>query len=259
MENDDIIFEIDIDYDLYRRKLLSEIILELDVIFDIFNDKNNNILIKLLIINKKIVKEEEKYILNIFVDLIKSLKKVEENLLDQKEYLDIILKLLNVYSFINYINIFLLDLFLLNDIKLNFSILLDDLKKLFEKIKSNNKLFDLLCKLINEENNNDVYLKETEEIVLNISAMLVKDYFVYYNSFDMLQILHDNTMINNKSILSNILNKYNNNFQDVYIYGHEKYSQVYNNEKDKIAKCKYIIKNDKFNDLIEEFLNIDHI
>jgi len=279
IENDNIIFEIEIDYDIYRKTLLNGIILELDKIFSIFNEENNSILIKLLIINKKIVNEKNKYILNIFSDFIISLKKINNNLLDQKEYLEIILNLINMYSFIDNIEIFLIKLLEEVNNKINFLILFENLKKLFEEIKINNKLFYLLCKLIDKEkiksikiyNKNKVliddnikkemikYKKEIDKIILNISIILVKDYFVYYNSFEMLQILCNNTIINNKSILLDILNNNNSNFQDIYIYCHEKYNKVYNNEKEKLAKCKYIIKNEKFNDFLNDFLNIEYV
>ena len=279
MLNDKIIFELDIDYNKYRENLIKGIITELDKIFNIFNDDNNTTIIMLFIINKKIIEEENKYLINILKDLVESLNNIINKNIDQKEYLEIILKILNLTAVIDKIELLINKM----NVDMNINKFINDLKELIENIKKNNilflKLLDIITlqknieKLKNEEMTNEENIEdivedeykikkhddEINKIVIDISRMLVKDYFIYYNPREMLEYLYNNTRIENYNYIPYTILKRNEIFQQTYLLNYTKYMESYSNEKNKIAKCRYIIKNKKFENLINEMNNLKYV
>jgi len=97
------------------------------------------------------------------------------------------------------------------------------------------------------------------KIIVNISRILAKDYFIYFNSKEMLEYLYNNTRIDNHNYIPYALLKNNENFQKAYMLNYTKYIESYSNERNKVGKCKYIIKNVEFNNLIEEMSNLQYI
>lgn len=281
MLNDKIIFELDIDYNKYRENLIKGIVTELDKIFSIFNEDNNTIIMMLFIINKKIIEEENKYLINILKDLVGSLNNIINKNIDQKEYLEIILKILNLTAIIDKIEL------LMNEMNVNIDInkFINDLRELIENIKKNNILFLKLLDIITLQKNIEKLKNENEEIindgniedivtdeykikkhddeinkiVIDISRMLVKDYFIYYNPREMLEYLYNNTRIENYNYIPYAILKRNEIFQQTYLLNYTKYMESYSNEKNKIAKCRYIIKNKKFENLINEMNNLKYV
>jgi hypothetical protein len=279
MENDEIIFELDVDYNNYRKILMTKIIAELDDIFLLFTEENNTALISFFIINKKIIDKDKQYLINTFENLVLCLKKITNCNIDQKEYLTIILKILNITTVIEKIDECINEIMELNkNIKIEKNKFIGDLKSLFEKMKINNKLFYFMVDIIDNEkviikkkHENDILttcactdeIKKLEDDVNKnvegMSTILAKDYFIYYDSGEMMKIIYNETLLENNNYMPFVLIESNDLFQDVYISSHKKYHDVYTNEKNKIGKCKYVLKNNKFDELLEEMSNLQYL
>jgi hypothetical protein len=270
MDNKKIMLDLDIDYNKYKESLIKGIIKELDNVFNIFDDENNTSIIMLFIINIKIIKNEDKYKIDILKDLIESLKNITNKNIDQKEYLEIILKILNLSIIIEEFE----ELILTSKVEININKFMKNLKELFEEMKENNTLIGLLFNIVkiqkdvlillenkNEESEFEIQKmnKKINEIIINISRMLAKDYFIYYNSKEMLEYLYNNTRIENNNYVPYTLLKHNETFQNTYLLNSNKYITSYENEKNKIAKYKYNIKNDKFKNLLDEMENLQYV
>lgn len=267
MDDENLVFELDLDYNEYTKLLIEHIVKELDIIFDVFDEDNNTNLIKLLIINKKLITNDNKYIINLLETLITNLNYILNNSIDQKDYLKIMLNLLNIFTTIDKTNVLQQELDLCN-IDFKFINFYNNLSTLFETIRNNNTLFNCLCNIVENEklilkNIKDPYVVEYEKIiqnnVTNIATMLAKDYFIHCNSNEILKILYDETLIVNNNFIPYVLIKNNKLFQDKYILYYQKYCKIYKNEKTKIAKFKYVLKNDEFNNLLQEIKNIEYI
>ena len=75
----------------------------------------------------------------------------------------------------------------------------------------------------------------------------------------MLKYLYDNTRIENHNYIPYTLLKNNEIFQRTYLLNYDKYVYSYSNEKNKIGKHKYMMKNEEFNNLIIEMNNLQYI
>lgn len=122
-----VLFNYDIEYNTYKKKLIKEIFLQLDNIFEIFDEEFNENIVKIYILIMK--NKIPEYILNevfVFFELLSDLKDLE--FIDQIDFLNIILDLAKINTSLVKINdffqtnfesgmfILLLDLLVLQDI-----------------------------------------------------------------------------------------------------------------------------------------------
>jgi hypothetical protein len=240
----------DIEYYNYRTFVIKQISTQYNIIFNIFDESLIENLVKLYILFKKnkLNQEFNTYIELIF-ELIFSLKNI--NKLLTTDFLDIVLYILRINMIIPTL-VELLDkttynkLINLELIKIKFSNLVEDLSK-------NNLLIynlDKLSKNINDSDN----IKELLEFTIKILAC---DYFMNYNSSDILKLINDKLKIlKNNFLLMNIL-KYKKKFISEYDNLYIKYNDLYFDINIMVNKdYKYEITNKFFLEMITDINNV---
>ena len=102
-----VLFNYDMEYNIYKKKLIKEIFLQLDNIFEIFDEEFNENIVKIYILIMK--NKIPEYILNeilVFFELLSDLKDLE--FIDQIDFLNIILDLAKINISLVKINDFFL-------------------------------------------------------------------------------------------------------------------------------------------------------
>jgi hypothetical protein len=246
--NSDYIINLSYDIEYYNHRIfvIEQISKQCDMIYNIFDDLLIENLVKLYILSKKNKLDEQcNLYINIIFDFINKLKNI--NKLSNILFLDIILLLIKIILILPYLiellnNTIYKELLNLKIIKIKFIFLLDELCK-------NNLLIFNLNKL-SKKIDDDIEIKKIIECIIKI---LVCDYFMYYNSSDILKLINDKLkMINNNFLLNNILKykkKIVNEYNELYI----KYTDLYTDiniidNKD----YKYDIKNNIFLEMIKD-------
>jgi len=161
----------DIEYDNYKKKIMKEIFKHLDIIFSLFNEEFNDNVTKIFILLKK--NKLEKHLHNKLMKLYELIFYINNiKIIDQKEYLLIILKIINldIDSIVNEFSSYKFTSLL------NLSYIVDNINNIKNLITQKNfliaKIF-LLKKHINTNNE--------QKIIKKISNILSKDFFNYYN------------------------------------------------------------------------------
>ncbi len=193
------IYNIDIDYN--KKNLIKNIFEEIDYLVNIFNGNIKKSIIKLIIYNKKY----SNILIEPYINLINSLSKL--NYIDQFEYLNIIINIIQI----------LINAKKIENIILEFNEKLDNnnehihiqkINKLLYKFVTNFMHKNLLIKyiILFIKNNDD------EKIIINISTLLGKEYFMYYsanemfNQFNFLFKNHKAIFIKNYNLIIDNLN-----------------------------------------------------
>ena len=95
---------LDIDYNTYKDRIKKYIFAHINFMCDIFDEEFNDNFAKLYILHKKdLLEHNEKRYGNTLINFYNYLKLVDR--IDQEEYFYLIMKLLNIYIFIQNINI----------------------------------------------------------------------------------------------------------------------------------------------------------
>jgi hypothetical protein len=167
-------------------------------------------------------------------------------IIDQKEYLLIILKIINldIDSIVNEFSSYKFTSLL------NLSYIVDNINNIKNLITQKNfliaKIF-LLKKHINTNNE--------QKIIKKISNILSKDFFNYYNSSEILDLLC-NSLTNFKDVCFFLL-KFKNYFKEIYDKACNKYIYLYS--ENSFISLNYEIKNNKFKELIYDLYSVNKI
>ena len=199
------VYNVDIDYN--KTNLIKNIFEEIDYLVNIFCNENKKSIIKLFIYNKKYSNS----LINQYINLINILSKL--NFIDQYEYLNIIINIIQI---------------LINAKKIEIIITEFNNKLDADKEHINiQKINKLLYKFVNNFIDNNLLIKniilflknsEDEKIIINISSLLAKEYYMYYSANDMFNLFnflfknHKSIFIKNyNSIIDNLNNLYEDN------------------------------------------------
>ena len=198
-------YNIDIDYN--KTNLIKNIFEEIDYLVNIFNVDIKKSIIKLFIYNKKY----SNALINPYINLLNILSKL--NFIDQFEYLNIIINIIQI----------LINAKKVETIITEFNSKLDGDKEDIQIQKINKKLYKFVNNFIDKnllikhiilfiKNNDD------EKIIINISSLLAKEYYMYYSAsemFNLFNFLFKNYKVefikNYNSIIDNLNNLYEDN------------------------------------------------
>ena len=214
------VYNVDIDYN--KTNLIKNIFEEIDFLVNIFNAENKKLIIKLFIYNKKY----SNTLIDPYINLFNILSKL--NFIDQHEYLNIIINIIKILINAKKIEI------IITEFNNNFNGNLrefnkEDVNK--EDVNKENiniqKINKLLYKFVNNFIDKNLLIKhiilfikniEDEKIIINISSLLAKEYYMYYSSNEMFNLFnflfknHKSVFIKNYNlIIDNLNNLYEDN------------------------------------------------
>lgn len=258
-----IYIHLDIDYDIYKKKIKKYIIEHFKIIFDLFNDEFNENVVKLYILLKKNLLEEKyiKYI-NLLIDFVSYLQNLEY--IDQQEYFLMIMKLLNINILINNIkddvddnnlkNKKKHDLF--NNVKIignkyvkliNLEYINNKINECLHTLSKNNIVVEIFLNILNNENS-----KNTKSQILFLSEKMSFDLFPYWSPHELYNII-----IKNVNSATNELYKSIKKYKDSFIKNYNQKTLVlkklYIENIDIIYSLKYKI--NKNNLLFDDLMN----
>lgn len=260
-----VLFNYNMEYSFYKKKLIREIFSQLDIIYEIFDKQFNENIIKIyiLILKNKIPETILNEVL-VFFELLSDLKDLE--FLDQFEFLNIILDLAKINISIIIIN----DFFLSNNETgilnlINWKLIKKKFNNMIKIISSNNISLFIFLKI--DTYNINLIKIHHEEIKLNsrkLADILSFDFFMYLSSSKMLKLLYKKLFVNKKNInnksnnLAILLIKYQKYFIEQYKLKYELFGEIYFDIKiSNISKYKYIKKNKYFDELFLDINSID--
>ncbi len=252
MDNNCIInLSYDVEYYSYIKLVNEQISKQYDIIFNIFDNTLNENLVKLYILFKKNKLDEEcKLYVNSIFELIFDLKKIDKS--SRIIFLDILISILKVTLVIpNLIKLF-------NNTKyshlINIEIIKLKFNNLIEELSKNNLLAYNLNKLLTINNNSD----KVKEIIESLIKILACEYFMNYNSLDLLKLINDKLkIVENNLILVNLI-KYKKKFIHEYNELSSKYNDLYFDINIMINRdYNYNIINKFFLEIINDIKTID--
>jgi hypothetical protein len=199
------VYNVDIDYN--KKNLIKNIFEEIDYLVNIFNNEIKKSIIKLFIYNKKYSNS----LIDPYINLINIISKL--NFIDQYEYLNIIINIIQI---------------LINAKKIEIIITEFNNKLDADKEHINiQKINKLLYKFINNFVDKNLLIKhiilfiknsDDEKVIINISSLLAKEYYMYYSANEMFNLFnflfknYKNVFIKNyNSIIDNLNNLYEDN------------------------------------------------
>ena len=198
------LYNVDIDYN--KTNLIKNIFEEIDYLVNIFNIEIKKSIIKLFIYNKKYSNS----LIEPYINLINYLSTL--NYVDQHEYLNILINIIQILINAKKIEIIITE----------FNNKLDGDKEHIN-IKKINKL---LYKFVNNFIDKNLLIKyiilfiknnDDETIIINISSLLAKEYYMYYSANEMFNLFnflfknHKAVFIKNYNI---IIDNLNNLYED---------------------------------------------
>jgi len=199
------LYNVDIDYN--KTNLIKNIFGEIDYLVNIFCNENRKSIIKLFIYNKKYSNS----LIDPYINLINILSKL--NFIDQHEYLNILINIIQI----------LINAKKIETLITEFNEKLDGDKEHINIQKINKLLYKFVNNFIDKNlliKNIILFLKnsEDEKIIINISSLLAKEYYMYYSANDMFNLFnflfknHKSIFIKNyNSIIDNLNNLYEDN------------------------------------------------
>ena len=219
------IYNVDIDYN--KTNLIKNIFEEIDFLVNIFNAENKKSIIKLFIYNKKY----SNTLIDPYINLVNILSKL--NFIDQHEYLNIIINITKILINAKKIET------IITEFNINFDgpfiestntpdpfIESININKNKEHINIQ-KINKLLYKFVNNFIDKNLLIKhiilfikniEDEKIIINISSLLAKEYYMYYSANEMFNLFnflfknHKSVFIKNYNlIIDNLNNLYEDN------------------------------------------------
>ena len=179
---------------------------------------------------------------------------IKLNYVDQEEYLNIIILLINLHisfykynkhkekystnNYNNYKNLINIDMLILN------------LSSCIVKLSDNNMLFKNLLENINSSNKNNI---------INLAEILCDDYFMYLNQNEMYKFIL-NSFSSTKNKINYNIKKYKIEFEKTYEYKQKKLKEIYTDQvkihSKLVKKFKYQITNPLLNELCKDFYTI---
>lgn len=261
-----VLFNYDMEYNIYKKKLIKEIFLQLDNIFEIFDEEFNENIVKIYILIMK--NKIPEYILNeilVFFELLSDLKDLE--FIDQIDFLNIILDLAKINISLVKINDFFLTNFESSMFKLiNWKLLKKKFNLIIKIISENNIILNTILK-INTYNISiiKVHHEEIKLLSKKLANILSFDFFMYFSSSKILKFLYRKLFINKKNIndqnnnIAILLIKYQKYFIEQYKLKYELFCEIYYDIKiSNISKYKYVIKNKFFYELLLDITSVDN-
>lgn len=261
-----VLFNYDMEYNIYKKKLIKEIFLQLDNIFEIFDEEFNENIVKIYILIMK--NKIPEYILNeilVFFELLSDLKDLE--FIDQIDFLNIILDLAKINISLVKINDFFLTNFESSMFKLiNWKLLKKKFNLIIKIISENNIILNTILK-INTYNISiiKVHHEEIKLLSRKLANILSFDFFMYFSSSKILKFLYRKLFINKKNIndqnnnIAILLIKYQKYFIEQYKLKYELFCEIYYDIKiSNISKYKYVIKNKFFYELLLDITSVDN-
>lgn len=264
--NSIVLFNYDIEYSNYKKKIIREIFAQLDYIFQIFDEKFNENIVKIyiLILKNKIPENILTEIL-IFFEFISDLKDLE--FIDQYEYTNIILDLAKINKSLDKINNFIVTKFEPDIFNLiNWKIIKEKFDLIIKVISHNNLLLNTLIKI---DSYNIALIKihheEIKIFIRKLADIVSFDFFMYLSSSKMFKFLYKKLFINKKNIndssnnLAILLIKYEKYFIEQYKLKYELFGEIYFDIKiANISKYKYVKKNKYFEELFLDIRSVDN-
>jgi hypothetical protein len=237
---------LEIDYNTYKNKIKTNIFKHYTKIYEIFSEEFNDNLIKMYILLKKELLEKKLYIkyIKTILELCKQLDII--NYIDQQEYFITIIKLFNIFLLIKEINkehekeetyLKFIDINYMNN----------KIVECIIFISKDNIIGEIFLLFINKKN------KYTQRYIIALSEKLSVDFFMYWSSQDLYELIINNINITKNRLLISI-KKYKYEFINLYekktnilkkLYSDQTYSKL-------ILKYKLDNKNTLFNELIKD-------
>lgn len=257
---------LDIDYNTYKNKIKKFIFSHINFIYEIFDEDFIDNFVKLYILYKKnLLENKNKKYGKLLIDFFNYLKSLEY--IDQEEYFLIIIKLFNIYIFIQEnINI---ELKVLSDNKIldlskvrlvgdkyikliNLELLNNRISNCIKQISKENIVVEIFLLFLNKQN------KRSKKKIIFIGEKLSFDFFMYWKSDELYDILINNINISNNRLLSSI-KKYKNEFKKSYNYKVNLLKDIYIDQINTklILKYKIINNNQLFDELIKDINNVN--
>ncbi len=228
------VYNVDIDYN--KTNLIKNIFEEIDYLINIFNNEIKKSIIKLFIYNKKYSNS----LIDPYINLINILSKL--NFIDQHEYLNIIINIIQILINAKKIEIIITEF----NNKLDGDkehINIQKINKLLYKFVNNFVDKNLLIKYI------ILFIKNSddEKIIINISSLLAKEYYMYYSA---------NEMFN----LFNFLFK---NYKTIFIKNYnfiiDNLNNLYEDNNLITQKFKYNFKNNNISNITKSLIKLNNI
>ena len=261
-----ITMHLDIDYNTYKNKIKKYIFAHINLIYNMFDEEFIDNFVKLYILYKKDLLEfNNKKYGKLLIDFYSYLESVEY--IDQEEYFLIIIKLLNIYIFIqeqkkNYSQV------TSDDESIDFSkvrLIGDKYIKLINLELLNNKILDCINQISKENIIIEMFLlfinnknKHSKKNIIFIGEKLSFDFFMYWSPNKLYNILINNINISNNMLIYSI-KKYKNEFKKSYNYKVNILKEIYLEQINTKLFLKYkLIKNNKlFDELIKDINNVN--
>jgi hypothetical protein len=228
------IYNVDIDYN--KNNSIKKIFEEIDYIINIFSNYNKKSIIKLFIYNKKY----SNTLIDPYINLIITLSKL--NYIDQYEYLNILINVIQI---------------LINAKKIE--IIITEFNQKLDRGKEHiniQKINKLLYKFVNNFIDKNLLIKniiffiknsDDEKIIINISSLLAKEYYMYYsanemfNLFNFLFKIHKTIFIKNYNL---VIDNLNNLYEDNNLI---------------TQKFKYNFKNNNISNITKSLIKLNYI
>jgi len=233
------IYNVDIDYN--KTNSIKNIFNEIDYLVNIFNADIKKSIIKLFIYNKKYSNP----LIEPYISLINILSKL--NYMDQHEYLNIIINIIQILINAKKVEIIIKE----------FNDKLDADKEHINIQKINKLLYKFINNFIDKNylikyiiffiKNNTEQTIDNEKIIVNISSLLAKEYYMYYSANDMYNLF--NFLFKNyKTIFiknyNSIINNLNNLYEDNNLF---------------TQKFKYNFKNNNILNITKSLIKLNYI
>lgn len=241
---------LDMEYNTYKKKIKKYIFEHIEIIFNIFTEEfNDNLIMFYILLKKKILEEQNIKYINSLIDIIKYMSSLEY--IDQEEYFNIIIKLVNINILINIMKKTQLNNKYLKLI--DFRIINDKIIECINLISKENVILELFLIFINKHNTN------TQNNIIYMSEKLSLDFFMYWSSEDIYELITKNISSKNNVLLMS-LKKYKNEFINTYNQKSEILKKLYNDQINAKYSIKYKlnIKNKLFNELIKDMDSINN-
>jgi len=257
---------LDIDYNTYKNRIKKYIFAHINLMCDIFDEEFNDNFAKMYILYKKNLLEgnDRKYV-GLLIDFVNSLKKVD--CIDQEEYFYLIMRMLNIYIFIQKYMCEEVQsslentTFDLKNVKLignkyikliNIKLLNSKISECIDKISCENVVMKLFVLFIKKEN------KHTKKNIIFIGEKLSMDYFMYWDSIELYKIIVKHINISKNRLLT-CIKKYKNDFYKSYNYKTDALKDLYLDQINTklILKYKFLKENKLFGELISDINAID--
>jgi hypothetical protein len=200
------IYNVDIDYN--KNNLIKNIFDEIDFLINIFKVDIKKSIIKLFIYNKKY----SNALIDPYINLINLLSKL--NYIDQYEYLNILINIIKILINAKKVEIIITE----------FNNKLEENKEHINIHKINKSLYKFINNFI-DKNYLIKYIifffkSNDEKIIINISSLLAKEYYMYYSSEEMFSLFnfifknHKTIFIKNYNL---VVDNLNNLYEDNYL------------------------------------------